>query len=77
MPQGRHNADIIRYFQAALKNQLYPEGAYLLLDHAEFFAVTASIFLHGTAEQAPYTHENIKKLQPDYYKFLMAVFSTK
>jgi hypothetical protein len=77
MPQGRHNADIIRYFQAALKNQLYPEGAYLLLDHAEFFAVTGATFLHGTTNTPPYTREAIQDLQPDYYQFLTTVFNVE
>jgi hypothetical protein len=75
MPQGRQNADILRFYRSAKENRLYPEGAYIFKNPAEFFAMTASTFLHGKTERHPYTRENIKDLQPDYYQFLTTVFS--
>jgi hypothetical protein len=45
------------------------------MNHKEFFAVTASIFLSGKdSTHEPNTRANLKEKMPDYYKYLVGLF---
>jgi hypothetical protein len=72
MPQGYRNAGILMHYNAAKAGKLYPAGAYLLTNVREFFAVTASVFLHG--DDGAITRVMIKEKQPDYYHYLVWLF---
>lgn len=72
MPQSFGNAGIKRNYDLARSAQLYPAEAYLMSNDREFFAVTASVFLHGN--DGPLTRAKIREKQPDYYKYLVALF---
>jgi hypothetical protein len=72
MPQGFKNPGILLHYGLAKSGQLYPANAYLLTNAREFFAVTASVFLHG--EDGPISRAMIKEKQPDYYKYLVWLF---
>lgn len=72
MPQGYKNTGILMHYSAAKTGQLYPAGAYMLTNAREFFAVTASVFLHG--DDGPISRAMIKEKQPDYYHYLVWLF---
>jgi hypothetical protein len=75
LPQGFQNEGVLFHYNLAKTNKLYPEDKYLMKNEREFFAVTASIFLHGkdTAHD-PFTRSNLKEKQPAYYKYLVGLF---
>lgn len=73
MPEGFKNSAILAHYNDAKGAQLYP-GAYVMKNANEFFAVTASVFLYGKADQEPSTRSNLKQKQPGYYKYLVWLF---
>jgi hypothetical protein len=72
LPQGYRNAGILLHHNRAREGNLYPADAYLMTNEREFFAVTASVFLHGNDEQ--FRRSTIKEKQPDYYRYLVNLF---
>ena len=75
MPKGFENKGIKEFYNRAQNKQLYAKEAYVVKNHKEFFAVTASIFLAGSdAVHEPFTRAKLKEIQPDYYKYLVGVF---
>lgn len=76
-PGGFHNATVRRYFEEARARGLYPPDSYMMSNPAEFFAVTASCFLHGSVARDPYTRGAIRERQPDYYAYLSRLFGPR
>jgi hypothetical protein len=74
LPQGVKNSAVLFYHNVATSKQLYPADAYLMTNEKEFFAVTASVFLYGRANQEPFTRSNLKQKQPEYYQYLVWLF---
>src|SRR3984893_9074923 len=75
MPNGFENKGIKEFYNGAQNKQSYAKDAYVMKNHKEFFAVTASIFLAGNdAAHEPFTRAKLKEIQPDYYKYLVGVF---
>ncbi len=74
---GFHNATVGRFYEEARERGLYPQGAYMMSNPAEFFAVTASCYLHGTVARDPYTRAAIRERQPDYYAYLSRLFGPR
>jgi len=74
IPQGFRAPAILYYYDLAKKEPLYPIDAYLMTNEREFFAVTASVFLYGKADQEPFTRSNLKQKQPEYYSYLVWLF---
>jgi hypothetical protein len=75
MPRGYDNKGIRDYYGEAKGKDLYAKDAYVLKNHMEFFAVTASIFLAGKdSAHEPFTRDKLKEKQPEYYKYLAGVF---
>lgn len=74
MPNGFENRGIKEFYNRAQNKQLYAKDAYVMKNHKEFFAVTASIFLAGNAVHEPFTRAKLREIQPDYYKYLSGVF---
>jgi hypothetical protein len=72
LPQSIQNSTIILYYNLAKGKQSYPAEAYLMSNQKEFFAVTASVFLHGKDDKI--TRSNIKEKQPEYYNYLVWLF---
>ena len=70
LPDGYANHAAKSWFTAA--QSLYPADQYLMTNEREFFAVTASVFLSG--KDGSFTRDDIKKKQPDYYKYLKWLF---
>jgi CubicO group peptidase (beta-lactamase class C family) len=74
LPRGRANPDIITFYQRAKANSAYPRDSYMLKNPAEFFAMTASAFLHGSVARPPYSRETVMRAQPIYARYLAALF---
>jgi hypothetical protein len=72
LPQGDQYAPIAAYYEAAKNKHLYSE--YVLSSPTEFFAVTASIFLNDTDHEQSQNRAALKKVQPEYYDFLVRLF---
>lgn len=72
MPDGFNNKALQSIYEQA--RGLYPDEAYLMSNAKEFFAMTASAFLHGEVYQEPFTRAKVKEKQPDYYKYLVWLF---
>ena len=71
---GWRNATILRFYEEARSRGLYDQSSYMMSNHREFFAVTASCFLNGTVAREPYTREAIREKQPDLYAYLAHLF---
>jgi len=75
MPQGFDNLGIRAFFADATSKNVFGKGEYALLNHQEFFAVTASIFLAGKESiHEPHTRAQLKEKLPKYYKYLVELF---
>jgi len=74
MPGGVHNPDVRRFYEEAMARNLYTAGSYMLSNPAEFFAMTASCYLHGTVARPPYDRATIQAQQPEYYNYLAHLF---
>lgn len=76
-PGGFRNAEILTLYQQARADQKFPQGSYMLSGVGEYFAMMASVYLHGTAARDPFTREAIKEKQPDCYKWLEGEFGAR
>ena len=74
MPQGFKNPDVLTFYERGRESHRYQDTWYVLKNEKEFFAVTASIFLNGTAEHPPYTRAKLKEAQPAYVDWLTKLF---
>ena len=74
IPGGFANPDVARYRQQILTRHIWPKTAIMLQNNGEFFAVTASAYLYGEITREPYTRADLKKTQPDYYRWLARLF---
>ena len=71
LPGGIRNPDVLTFYQRARRTPgLYPADSYMMLNVSEYFAMTASVFLHGSAASDPHTRANLKAKQPLYYDWL-------
>lgn len=77
LPDGVRNADIIRFYNNAMRGRVYPEREYVLKNNREFFAVTASLYLWGYVARAPHNRETLRSKQPYYYAWLGELFGVK
>jgi len=75
MPQGFDNLGIRAFFADATSKNVFGKEEYALLNHKEFFAVTASVFLAGKESiHEPHTRAALKEKLPKYYKYLVELF---
>ncbi|MCJ2126355.1 hypothetical protein [Methylobacterium sp. J-077] len=71
---GNRNPDILTFYERAREGGFYPAGAYLLKNPGEFFAMTASVYLHGRLAREPFTREELRRKQPVYFGYLNRLF---
>jgi hypothetical protein len=75
LPLGYDNKGVIGYYSEAKSKELFGKKVYAVMNHKEFFAVTASIFLSGKdSTHEPNTRAALKEKMPDYYKYLVGLF---
>jgi hypothetical protein len=77
VPGGFGNARIRELYQQAKDSKVFPAGAYMLTKPGEYFAMMASVYLHGSAARDPFTREAIKAKQPDMYQWLVREFGAQ
>jgi hypothetical protein len=78
LPNGFGNADILNLYQQARTGGRFPEKSYMLSRNVnEYFAMMASVYLHGSAARDPFTREAIKEKQPDCYQWLVKEFGPR
>jgi len=77
MPGGIANADVRRFYEAARFGQFYPHEAYVMTNAFEFFAMNASVVLHGRAARPPFDRATVKRNQPALYAFIVREFGFK
>lgn len=76
LPGGRDNPDILTFYGRAKDGGFYPAGSYVLKNQGEFFAMTASVYLHGKLAREPFTHDEMRRKQPVYDRYLARLFGT-
>jgi hypothetical protein len=75
LPNGANNPDILKYYRRARDTPgLWPVKSYMLTNAGEYFAMTASVFLHGRAAREPFDRNTLKAKQPAYYSWLEKEF---
>jgi hypothetical protein len=77
LPNGFGNADVERLYQQAKAGGQFPANSYMLSNRVEYFAMMASVFLHGSAARDPFTRQAIKEKQPDCYAWLEKEFGPR
>ncbi len=66
-----------RFYTSTRASGRWQANAYMLQDAREFFAVTATVYLFGEIDRPPYTREQLREAQPDYYEWLSSVLGRR
>jgi len=74
---GFGNADIQKFYQEARAGGQFPTGSYMLSSVPEYFAMMASVYLHGSAARDPFTRDAIRQKQPTLYQWLEKEFGVR
>ena len=74
LPGGRGNSDVRRLYETARDSGAYPPRAYMLSNAFEFFAMMASVVLHGRAARPPFDRETVRRKSRDAYAFIVREF---
>lgn len=74
VPNGFANARIRELYAQAQKSGAFPAGSYMLSNPNEYFAMMASVYLHGSAAREPFTRAAIKAKQPEMLEWLARTF---
>ncbi|WP_342250694.1 hypothetical protein [Sphingomonas sp. OTU376] len=77
MPGGQQNPDVQRFYREAVASGRWPARAYMLTNACEFFAMTASVVLHGDAARPPFRRENVRAKAPELYAFIVREFGLR
>lgn len=74
LPDGFRNIRVLRFYAEAQANGRFPPDAYMLTNPVEFFAMTASVVLWGTAARPPFLRATVREKLPDLYRWIVAEF---
>lgn len=74
---GFANAQIRTFLEQARASRRFPADAYMLSSAAEYFAMMASVYVHGTAARDPFTRAAIRENQPEMYDWLVKEFGRR
>lgn len=74
LPDGRANATVIGFYDAAKAKAGWPPQAYLYTNPFEFFAMAASVTLCGHAARPPYTRALVREKLPEMYAWIVGEF---
>jgi hypothetical protein len=77
LPGALQNPDLVRFYDIARQNELYPPDAYVLKNVQEFFAVTGSLYLWGNVDRPPNNRATLHDKQPVYYQWLGDLFGVQ
>jgi hypothetical protein len=73
LPDGFANKDIKKFHDRGSAAG-WPEDSYLMSNHREFFAVSASVYLFGDIPRPPESRKQLRAKQPQYYQWLADLF---
>ena len=74
LPGGRANPTVIGFFEQVRGDGRFPAAAYMFINPLEFFAMCASVVLHGRAARPPFTRADVAAKAPALYSWLVAEF---
>ncbi|MBC9878923.1 hypothetical protein G8O24_16405 [Bradyrhizobium sp. INPA01-394B] len=77
LPGALQNPDLVRFYDIARQNELYPPDSYVLKNVQEFFAVTGSLYLWGNVDRPPNNRATLHEKQPVYYQWLGDLFGVQ
>ncbi|KJC46090.1 hypothetical protein UB31_20925 [Bradyrhizobium sp. LTSP849] len=77
LPAALQNPDLVRFYDIARQNELYPPDSYVLKNVQEFFAVTGSLYLWGNVDRPPNDRATLHDKQPVYYQWLGDLFGVQ
>jgi len=77
LKDGFNNPAILAFYEQAKKSGKFPAGSYMLSNHSEYFAMMASVFLHGSAMREPFGRDSIRAKQPAMYNWLVKEFGPR
>lgn len=77
LPQGRDNPTVQGFFASVRDAGQFPAQAYMFKNPFEFFAMTASVVLHGRAARPPSTRENVAAKAPALYRWIVDEFGLR
>jgi hypothetical protein len=73
LPEGFDNADVEKFYERA-RSAGWPPESYMMSNHREFFATTASVYLFGNIPRPPESRKELRTKQPQYYQWLANLF---
>ena len=74
---GFDNPTILAFYDQAKKSGKFPADSYMLSSNPEYFAMMASVFLHGSALRDPFARDSIRVKQPAMYDWLVKEFGRR
>ncbi len=74
LPGGFDNPDVAALRRQAVARRVWPKTARMLQSNDEFFALNAAAYLYGAITREPYTRADLKKTEPQCYRWLAALF---
>ena len=74
LPDGAQNPTVRDFYNRVRASHAFPDSAYMFKNPMEFFAMTASVVLHGRAARPPYLRANLAAKAPDLYRWTVAEF---
>lgn len=72
--KGEDTAVIANAYKQARDSGAWPVSAPMLKSAQDFFAATATVYLFGDIESAPFSRGRLHEAQPEYWKWLGGVF---
>ena len=72
--KAEENQMIAGAYQESRESGGWPAGAAMLESPQSFFAATATVYLFGDIDTAPFTRGRLSQAQPVYWKWLGGVF---
>ncbi len=74
---GFSHPTIIGFYEQAKQSGRFPSDSYMLSSITEYFAMMASVFLHGSAARDPFVRDSIRTKQPAMYDWLVREFGQR
>ena len=77
LADGFSNSTILGFYEQAKQSGKFPGDSYMLSTIPEYFAMMASVFLHGSAARDPFVRDSIRAKQPAMYDWLVKEFGQR
>lgn len=77
LPDGVQNPTVLDFYNRVRASRAFPDDAYMFTNPKEFFAMTASVVLHGRAARPPYLRENVREKAPSLYRWIVGEFGLR